>query len=268
MTDEYHVTHTNGLGWMRSSSLLLAICAAQSRHRVLNLLREDVTPDEHLLDGGVRDVWTGGAGGEFGHAVLKLADGALPFGVGGRYVAEEGVERVNEGRRSGEVGVEGEGIILEQEGAARGLDQDVVAGVAEGEFLAGFLGEIVVAVFGFPEAMGEAEVIEQRAVHVERVLARAADFPLGDEGPVVLAGAVVEQALESGADGGLMGDAEVVELAQGGVVILDRLVGRFEIERPHGEGSTPKPGRLSAKLHERCSAASGLKVGSGLRKLG
>jgi hypothetical protein len=56
------------------------------------------------------------------------------------------------------------------------------------------------------------------------MLARAADFPLGDEGPVVLAGAVVEQTLESGADGGFVADAEVVELAQGGVVILDRLV--------------------------------------------
>ena len=38
----------------------------------------------------------------------------------------------------------------------------------------------------------------------------------------MLAGAMVEQALECGADGGFMADAEVVELAQGGVVILDR----------------------------------------------
>src|ERR1017187_1302785 len=113
----------------------------------------------------------------------------------------------------GEVGVEGEGVVLEQKGAARGLEEDVIAGVAEVEFLAGFLGEIVTDVFGFPEAVGEAEVVEQRAVHAERVLARAAEFPFGDEGPVVLAGAVVEQALESGADGGFVGDTEVVELA-------------------------------------------------------
>ena len=63
-----------------------------------------------------------------------------------------------------------------------------------------------------------------RSVHTEEVLARAADFPFGDEGPVVLAGAVVEQILESAADGDFVGDAEVVELAQGGVVISDRLV--------------------------------------------
>ena len=75
------------------------------------------------------------------------------------------------------------------------------------------MGEIVADVFDFPKAVGEAEVVEQRAVHAKGVLARTADFPFGDEGPVVLAGAVVEQALESGADSGLMGDTEVVELA-------------------------------------------------------
>ena len=49
----------------------------------------------------------------------------------------------------------------------------------------------------------------------------------------MLAGAVVEQALESGADGGFVGDAEVVELAQGGVVILDRLVRRLQFQPLH-----------------------------------
>src|ERR1039458_5690837 len=134
----------------------------------------------------------------------------------------------------GEVGVEGEGVVLEQEGAARRLEEDVVAGVTKGELLAGFLGEIVAAVFSFPKPMGEAEVVEQRAVHAERVLARAADFPFRDEGPVVLAGAVVEQALESGADGGFVRDAEVVELAQGGVIILDRLVRGLQFQPLHG----------------------------------
>ena len=66
------------------------------------------------------------------------------------------------------------------------------------------------------------------------MLPRAADFPFGDEGPVVLAGAVVEQALESGADGGFVGDAKVVELAQGGVVILDRLVRGLQFQPLHG----------------------------------
>src|ERR1039458_7499547 len=123
----------------------------------------------------------------------------------------------------GEVGVEGEGVVLEQEGAARGLEEDVVAGIAKGEILAGFLREGVAHVFGFPKAVGEAEVVEQRAVHAERGLARAADFPFGDEGPVVLAGAVVEQALESGADGGFVGDAEGVKLAQGRIEILNQI---------------------------------------------
>ena len=101
------------------------------------------------------------------------------------------------------------------------------------DFLAGFLGQVVVAVFGFPKAVGEAEVVQQRAVYTQGMLARAADFPFGDEGPVVLAGAVVEQALESGADGGFVGDAEVVELAQGGVVILDRLMRWLQFQPLH-----------------------------------
>jgi hypothetical protein len=99
--------------------------------------------------------------------------------------------------------------------------------------LAGFLGQVVVAVFGFPKAVGEAEVVQQRAVYTQGMLARAADFPFGNEGPVVLAGAVVEQALESGADGGFVGDAEVVELAQGGVVILDRLMRWLQFQPLH-----------------------------------
>ena len=70
--------------------------------------------------------------------------------------------------------------------------------------------------------------------HAERVLTRAADFPFGDKGPVVLAGTVVEQALESGADGGFAGDAEVVKLAQGRIVILDRLVRWLQFQPLHG----------------------------------
>ena len=70
--------------------------------------------------------------------------------------------------------------------------------------------------------------------HAQGMLARAADFPFGDEGPVVLTGAVVEQALESGADGGFVGDAEVVELAQGGVVILDRRARALQFQPVHG----------------------------------
>jgi hypothetical protein len=45
---------------------------------------------------------------------------------------------------------------------------------------------------------------------------------------------MVEQALESRADDGFVGDAEVVELAQGGVVILDRPVRGLQFQPLHG----------------------------------
>ena len=97
------------------------------------------------------------------------------------------------------------------------------AGIFPFEFLAGHL-----------DGVKEFEAVEQRAVHAERVLAGAADFPFGDEGPAVLAGAVVEQALEDGADSGFVGDAEVVELTQSRIVILNRLVRWLQFQPLHG----------------------------------
>ena len=116
------------------------------------------------------------------------------------------------------------------------------------------------------------------------VLARAADFPFGHEGPIVLTGAVVEQALESGADGAFVGDAEVVELAQGGVVILDRLVRGPQFQPLHGGVLHPRRGdgnagvglksngRAQRQRHfsphpgpcpSRCDGATARRVGRG-----
>ena len=53
-------------------------------------------------------------------------------------------------------------------------------------------------------------------------------------GPAGLAGAVLEEGLESGAHGGLVGDAEVGELVERGVVGFDGFVGGFEVEGGHG----------------------------------
>ena len=97
------------------------------------------------------------------------------------------------------------------------------------------------------------------------MLARAADFPFGDEGPVVLAGAVIEQALESGADGGFVGDAEVVELAQGGVVILDRLVRWLQFQPLHGGVLHQRRGGGNAGLKGRSRSLGLTAQGDGYR---
>ena len=47
-------------------------------------------------------------------------------------------------------------------------------------------------------------------------------------------GAVLQERLEGGTDGGLVGDAEACELVEGGVVVFDGLVGVFDVERGHG----------------------------------
>ena len=65
--------------------------------------------------------------------------------------------------------------------------------------------------------------------------AAGVDGVLGHEGPAGLAGAVLEEVLEGGADGGLVGYAEVGEPVEGGVVGFDGLVGGFEGEGGHGQ---------------------------------
>ena len=72
-----------------------------------------------------------------------------------------------------------------------------------------------------------------RAIHAERMLARAAEFPFWDEGPVVLAGAVAEKVVEGGFHRAFVADAEAVELAESRVVSLDGLMRRFEGEPRH-----------------------------------
>ena len=71
-----------------------------------------------------------------------------------------------------------------------------------------FLVEIVVGIFGFPEAVIEAVVVEQCAVGGGIGLAFAFDGIFGNELPIELAGAMFEQFLKRGADGGLVFDAE------------------------------------------------------------
>ena len=56
---------------------------------------------------------------------------------------------------------------------------------------------------------------------------------LGHEGPAGLAGAVLEEVLEGGADGGLVGDAEVGELGEGNEVGFDGFVEGLDMVGPN-----------------------------------
>ena len=79
---------------------------------------------------------------------------------------------------------------------------------------ADLLFEVVGGVLGFPEAASEAGTGEQRAVRLGIGLAFAFDGVFGDQFQVELAGAVFEQLLKGGADGGFVFDAKPGEFGE------------------------------------------------------
>lgn len=86
---------------------------------------------------------------------------------------------------------------------------------------------------GAPATTGDGETVTPSDRVEETGAAAGVDGVLGHEGPAGLAGAVLEEVLEGGADGGLVGDAEVGEPVEGGVVGFDGFVGGFEVEGGH-----------------------------------
>ena len=89
-------------------------------------------------------------------------------------------------------------------------------------------------VLGLPVAVREVEVVDQGAIDDDAFVGARVDGVCGHEGPADLAGAVFEEGLEGGADGGLVGDVEVGEAVEGGVVRVDGLVGGCGVEGGHG----------------------------------
>ena len=91
------------------------------------------------------------------HPLLELRDRLLPGGVLLRTVAEEGLQRLDQVRRVGQVGVKDQAPVLPQDGAPGRLEEDVVARVAGRELALDLRRQVVVDVLGFPVAVGEAE---------------------------------------------------------------------------------------------------------------
>ena len=173
--------------------------------------------DEHLLDGLVFEVGVDGlaaevgeggetldkfalvpalvfdelhcALGDVGDALGEFGDGAVPIFVVGLAPLEEEAEHFDEFFRLLDGVVECDAAILEEEGrwgAGRGCwSGDSRPRTSSSSRLRGSL-----FVLGFPVAAGEIEGVEEGAVHAEGIAVFAGNRVLGDEGPVVLAGAV------------------------------------------------------------------------------
>jgi hypothetical protein len=86
---------------------------------------------------------------------------------------------------------------------------------------------------GFPEAVIEAVVVEQRAIGLGVGLALAFDGVFGNELPIELAGAGFEQFVKRGADGGFVFDAELRKLGERIVIGAYGLVRWLEGQARH-----------------------------------
>ena len=213
---------------------------------------EDVL-DEHLIDGGLREVGVeaaaaeveevgeglleGGVGlvglvdlllealGEVGDALFELIDGLLELLDLGLDVAEELEEEFGEGGRVFHVGREDELAGLVEDGGLVVLEDDVGEGVAGLAFLCYFGVQVVVGVFGFPIAADEVEGVFEGSVGADGFAVGPAYFllVLGDECPVVLLAGGGEEGVEGRAGAHFVHDVLVGEVGEIGIVLDDEL---------------------------------------------
>ena len=90
----------------------------------------------------------------------EFADGAVPVFLMGLAIFEERTEDVNEFDGIDDFAVELDVSVLDEKGVGGGLEEDVGAGVAKGEFLFHFDAQGVFAVLGFPPGAWEVEGVD------------------------------------------------------------------------------------------------------------
>ncbi len=225
--------------------------------RAEDALGQDVL-DEHLFDGLLREVridrlaaqvvepaerfaetlvrpalflnQLGQRAAELRYLRLKVLDRLLPLLVGRRLVLEKERERPDQLFGVRQVGVQDFTVVLPEDGAHRGLKENVARGVSGLKLLLHLAGQIVVGVLGLPEAVRQPVLVYERAVHASGAAPLTLDRPLRDERPAELPAAGFEQILEGRAHGRLVRDFESFKLCQGLIVGRDHLVSRFEVE--------------------------------------
>src|ERR1700720_2129580 len=114
---------------------------------------------------------------KLGHLTLKMSDGVGPLFKFRRDVFKEPLKDFHEYDWFGDVLIEGDPAVLPEDCALGRLEDDVILRIAGGELLLYLFAKIVVTVFGFPESMREPELIDERAVHTERMAVVAFDLP-------------------------------------------------------------------------------------------
>ena len=182
------------------------------------------------------------------HPVLELGYRLLPGGVLLRAIPEKRLQRLDQLPRVGQVGVERHAPVLPQDGALRRLEKDIVVRVPGRELAFNLRRQVVVDILGFPVAVRQPVTVDQRAVHDDALAAPRADGVFGHESPAALPGAVFKKGLKRGPHGGFVGNAELGELVEGGVVGLDGFVGGSKVEGGHFDWLSLNYGRVDQWL--------------------
>ena len=136
-------------------------------------------------------------------------------------------------------------MIIEQRPRRR-LEEDVVLWIAGAELGPRLLLQVVVAVLGLPDAVAQAEGVEQRAVEANGVAAGAGDGVLLLQRQAQRRGTGPQQSGEVGRDRPFVQQTQLPALGQSSVVVGDDLVGGLERQLGHGLG---RPARRMAKLY-------------------
>ena len=119
---------------------------------------------------------------EFGDGILKGIDSGIPFGEILLGVGEEGLEQMDEVLPLGDVQIEDKCAVLVENGAMRGLEDDVFGGIPRCQLLLCFGGQIVQQIFRLPVAEDESEFRDDFTIDADVVSVGGGARLFADEG--------------------------------------------------------------------------------------
>jgi hypothetical protein len=147
----------------------------------------------------------------------------LPLLVGRLLVVEEELQEVDERLRVADVRVKRDPPVLHEDGPIGRLEDRVVRRVALVQLLLDLAVQVVVAVLGLPEAMGESVLVEQGSIDANATVLRA---PFRNEFPAHLGATVGQEVAEGGADRPFVLRADALVGLELVVIVFDGVVGR------------------------------------------